>query len=79
MAVQARVYVAEIALYAWGDGGKVVMRAVTRGGDDNKSWAAATPSAQFEMQVNNPDAFAWFSDRLGKDVAVTFSEVPASE
>lgn len=45
----------------------------------NKMWASATPSANIEMTVGNPQAAAWFEERLGQDIAVTFTDRPADE
>lgn len=75
--IAARFYVAEVTRQAYGTGktdtavGRVVMRAVSRGGEDNKQWSSATPSGEFSMTVTNPDALAAFNDLLGEDVAIT--------
>jgi hypothetical protein len=82
MAVLAKFYVAEIKQFATAavEGyaapkplGQVTMRAITRGGDDNKQWASATPAATLEMTVNG-EGFTWFQERLGKDIALTFDD-----
>ena len=53
--------------------GTVKLSAVCRGAV-NSEWAAATPSGSVTMYVNNPSAFRWFHDRLGKEVAISFVE-----
>lgn len=74
MAVQARFYVQAVTRYAYNPGVvKVDLSAVARG-EENKSWASATPSGTMTLNVNNPDAAAWFADRLSKDVAITFED-----
>lgn len=86
MAVQARLYIAEVTQYAnqYREGfaspsprGVVKMRQVSRG-PENAEWASATPQAEFTMTVNG-DAFPWFQDRLGKELAITIDDRPADE
>jgi hypothetical protein len=75
MSVSARFYVAEVIHRAHApEQAHVKLQASTRG-DENKAWAAATPFGQLEMAINNPSAAAWFTSRLGQDVALTFSEL----
>jgi hypothetical protein len=62
-AVQARFHLRSIERYPGNPGGKVVLSAVSRG-DRNATWAAATPSGELTMQVNNPEGFAWFQSLL---------------
>lgn len=71
--VEARFYVSEFKLTAYGPKGSgvVKLQAVSRG-DQNKDWAEATPAGTVEMTINNAPAAAWFRDRIGEDVAVTF-------
>jgi len=57
---------------------EVELMPATRG-EENKSWASATPSGHFKMTVGNPEAAAWFESMLGRDVAITFEERPADE
>lgn len=74
MSVQARFYVAEVTRYAYNsDQSKVTLRAVARG-EENKSWAAATPSGEITLTIGNANAAKWFADRLGRDVAMTFED-----
>lgn len=86
MAVQARFYVAEVTRYANAavagyaspaPRGVVVMRQVTRG-DHNKAWATATPQAELRMTVNG-DAFGWFDERVGAELAITIDDRPEHE
>lgn len=81
MAVAARFYVASVEKHAYASGqkpnGVVKLRASTRG-DQNKAWAAATPSGDITMFVGNPVAFEWFEEQLvaGRDIALTFEVAP---
>jgi len=79
MKVLARFYVQQITSYAHAPAQKhVQLQAVSRG-QENKSWAAATPSGQITMHVNAGDAAQWFADRLGKDVLLTFEATDDNE
>lgn len=72
MAVKARMYVSKIEKFAYNpDHLTVQLTAVSRG-EENKSWAAATPSGSVTLTINNPKAAAWFEERLAKDVVITF-------
>ncbi len=78
-AVQARFYVSQLSRFAYDTGSvQVTLQAVSRG-EHNKSWAAATPSGQIVMTIKNPSAASWFTERLGTEVAVMFSEAPAGD
>lgn len=87
MSVQARFYVREVTKYAYSSGyaapAPVVMVKLNpvsgSKGEINKSWASATPSGEITMTIGNPAAAAWFEDRLGKDVAITFADRPEDE
>lgn len=46
---------------------------------ENAAWASATPAGTISLTVGNPDAVAWFTDRLGKDVAVTIDDRDPAE
>lgn len=48
-------------------------------GEQNKAWAAATPTGNVTMTIGNPDAAAWFEEMLGQDIAITFEARPADE
>jgi hypothetical protein len=74
--VQARFYVSGYERNAYNkDATTVKLQAVCRG-EHNKEWAAATPSGQIQMTINNESAAAWFISQLGDEIAVTFE--PAS-
>lgn len=78
MAVSGRFFVAEVTKFAGRDDqGKVVLRPAYAGGA-NKEWAAATPSGEIWMSVNNPEAFAEFdAARLASDdIHITFERHP---
>lgn len=78
-AVQARFYVSGLSRFAYDTSSvEVTLQAVSRG-EHNKSWAAATPSGQVKMTIKNPSAASWFTERLGKEVAVTFAEAAEDE
>lgn len=68
--IQARMYVQQVTQYAGSLGRQVVLNAATRG-EENKTWAAATPAATLTMTVKNDDAIF----ELGKDYRVTFEIV----
>ena len=79
MAVSARFWVDEITTRAYNPNHtSVILRAAGRG-EGNKSWAQATPTGTIEMTVTNPAAAQWFKDRQGKDVALTFDDIPDDE
>lgn len=77
MAIQARFFVKTITKHAHlGKGQGAVELAVVSRGPENKTWASATPMGMLQMTVGNPDALAWFDERLGKEVALTFEDRP---
>lgn len=72
--VQARFYVSEVTRYAYNpENLNVVLRAVGRG-EENKTWASATPMGEMKLTIGNAAAAKWFEERLGKDVALTFED-----
>lgn len=56
--------------------GSVSLRAVTKGPNN---WSQWSPAGSIELSTVNPRAFAWFEARLGKDVRITFDDIPAEE
>lgn len=73
MSVVARFYVAEIKRTAYDPGAAhVTLQPVSRG-PENKEWSTATPSGRIEMTIKNSPAAQFFINRLGKDIAITFS------
>lgn len=81
MAVQARFYVAEVtkrpSSRMGGYAAPVPVGEVTlrpAGGAGNEEWASATPSGEIRMTIRT-EALDWFEERLGKDVAITFSDL----
>lgn len=63
-----------------GDTEQVTMRAVYGGSDENKSFAAATPSASVSINISNPGAKGFFQP--GKEYFGDFTEAlaaPAAE
>lgn len=73
-AVEARFYISGYERNSYDPSVTTVkMQAVSRG-EHNKTWAAATPAGQVQMTIRNESAASWFVDRLGKEVAVTFTE-----
>jgi hypothetical protein len=76
MAVVARFYVQTVTKKAFNTGAlNVILAPVTRG-QENKSWASATPSGRIELTIQNESAAKWFDDRLAKEVAITFEDRP---
>lgn len=73
--VTARFYVDAVTKRAYNPGHvEVVLKAAGRG-EQNKTWAQWTPSGELKMQINNPPAAAFFEQRLGKDIEMTFRAV----
>jgi hypothetical protein len=85
--INARFYVREITQFANGNGYADPAPRITvklspvsgSRGEQNKTWASATPSGEISMTIGNPAAAAWFAERLGQDIAVTFGDRPVSE
>lgn len=74
MSVIARFYVATTQKFAFNPDQLVVtLHPVTRG-EENKSWATATPAGQVQMTIQNPGAAKFFEQRLGKDVVLRFED-----
>jgi hypothetical protein len=74
MSVRARLYVSQVARNA-GDTATVTLQAVSRG-KENSEWSKYTPSATFTMTLTREasGAFAYFNDRVGKEVFADFSD-----
>lgn len=72
--VAARFYVYTIKKVAAGYTAVELMPSTK--GEGNKEWAHYTPSGKIEMNIS-PDsgAAAFFEERLGEDVAITFEDV----
>lgn len=82
MTVRCKMRVTEktsIAPWASDGSGKPTCRVKLSavGGPDNKSWAAATPSGQVEMHIDNPEAYDAF--KLGEFYFVDFTAAPAKQ
>lgn len=76
MATVARMYVQEISLFAYAPQAKTVKLQVVSRGEENKKWAAATPSGSATLVINNGNAADQFE--LGKEYLVTFEQAPES-
>lgn len=75
--VLARFYVASTTRTAYDPGAlQVTLQAVSRG-PENKEWSTATPSGSLTMTIKSSPAAEFFSDRLGKDIAITFEDAPS--
>jgi len=81
--VKAKFYVANVSMSAHTTAsdpdervGVITLKPACRGAV-NAAWAQATPSGTIEMTVNNPPAFAWFLDRLGRECSITFDDFDA--
>lgn len=78
MAVSARFYVQEVKQMAYAAGakpsGSVILQASLKP-EANKAWAQATPSGRMEMTLRG-EILGWFTERLGKDIAITLDDVP---
>jgi hypothetical protein len=71
MGVRAMFYVSHVGKNA-GGAGVVKLTATTKG--DYASWSHYTPSGLLELACLNDRATAFFHDRLGKDVAISFDD-----
>jgi hypothetical protein len=69
--VRAIFYVNHVGKNASGIG-VVKLNVTTKG--DYAAWSKYTPSGNVEITTLNEQATAWFEERLGKDVAVTFDD-----
>jgi len=82
MAITARFFVAEITKMAnfGGKQGKVTLKPAYANGA-NKDWAAATPSGETWMYVNDPGAFAEFEAAMeaGDDLHITIERHPRAK
>jgi hypothetical protein len=74
--VEARFYVSGYERAAWDPAATTVkLQAVSRG-EHNRDWASATPNGSVQMTIRNEGAAGFFVDRLGKEIAITFTEAP---
>lgn len=71
--VRAKMYLEELRHTTYGGG--VTLRVVTRG-EDNKQWAAATPSGEMKLSIKNELALEFFRDMLGKEFFIDITPVP---
>ena len=71
MGVKAMFYVNHVGQSASGTG-IVKLNATTKG--DYAAWSKYTPAGQIEINSLNENATAWFLERLGKDVAISFGD-----
>lgn len=71
MTVRAKFYVEEVARTTYG--GRVKLRAVSRG-EDNKKWASATPSGELSMTIRNELAVEFFD--VGEEYYLDFTKAP---
>lgn len=79
MTVRAKMYVSELRRNSYDpDAVTVTMQVVSRG-EENKSWAAATPSGTFTATIKNPAAALPFVNGLGDEFYVDITPVPAEE
>lgn len=78
-AVEARFFISGYQKRAYDpDATEVTLTAVSRG-EHNKNWARATPAGQITMTIKNDSAAQWFVDKLGAEVAVTFTPAPSGD
>lgn len=87
MAVQARFWVQSVKKTAVSGGDvarEVVLAPVIRGGglpgaEGNVDWSKYTPSGEMRLMVTADAAGKWFEDRIAKDIAISFTDVPDEE
>jgi hypothetical protein len=79
MTVRAIFYVDELSMRPGRDAddegrpiGDVKLRAAAKG--PYRRWAKWTPSGELTLGTVNADAFEWFRQRLGTDVAISFED-----
>lgn len=74
-AVRAKMYVSKTERHAYDPSAtKITMQVVSRG-DENKAWAAATPTGTLELSIKNPIAAAALADQLGQEFYVDITPV----
>jgi hypothetical protein len=79
MSVNARFWVREFIRYGNTDNIRVVLAPVVRakpmpGAEDNVDWSKYTPSGEISLNITTEGAQAWFEERVGKDIAITFAD-----
>lgn len=74
MSVRARMFVQQVARNA-GDTASVTLQAVSRG-KENSEWSKYTPAGSVNLTLTREAsaAFAYFNDRVGKEIFVDFSD-----
>jgi hypothetical protein len=74
MPVRARMFVQQVARNA-GDTATVTLQAVSRG-KENSEWSKYTPSGSVNLTLTREAsaAFAYFNDRVGKEVFVDIGD-----
>lgn len=78
MSVTARMYVVSVQRHAYNREALTVELGAATRGEENKAWAAATPSANLKMVVLNSGAGGVFLEAFeaGKDLHLTFDVAP---
>ena len=76
MSVRAKFYITTLEPSHGGKGGTVKLRPVYSSDPqhENKAFWDATPSGEIALQINNPQAFLYFTDRIGKEFYVEFTQ-----
>jgi hypothetical protein len=77
MAVQARFWVQSIKktkVSGQDLAREVILAPVIRATDDNIQWSKYTPSGEIRLVVTADAAGSWFEERIGQDIAITFSD-----
>ena len=57
--------------------GTVTLTAAAKG--PYKHWSQWTPSGELKLGTLNPDAFAWFVDRVQRDVSLVLGDPTAAD
>lgn len=86
MSVAARFWVQKVTKQAVSGGAvtrhvelaPVIRASQLPGADGNVDWSQYTPSGLIQLTVSAPAAGQWFEEMLGRDIAITFEEVPES-
>ncbi len=79
MTVRAKMYVSKLERNAYDPEAVTVTMQVVSRGEENKQWAAATPSGTFTAAIKNPDAAMPFVNGLGDEFYVDITPVPPDE
>lgn len=79
MAVQARFWVQSVKKSSAAGGAvtrEVILQPVVSPTQGNDNWSKYTPSGEIRLVVTADAGGEWFEERLAKNLAITFDDVP---